>query len=105
MSLLLAGLTDEAIAAHFRISVRTVQRKVHALMEMASVRTRMQLAWEAARPGLAAGADGKPVAGSAATVAGSAAIAVAPGSGARPLRVVERRLAAPAAAVIVHRSG
>jgi len=49
LSLLLAGLTDEAIAAHFRISVRTVQRKVHALMEMAGVRTRMQLAWEAAR--------------------------------------------------------
>jgi DNA-binding NarL/FixJ family response regulator len=49
MSLLLAGLTDEAIAAHFRVSVRTVQRKVHALMEVANVRTRMQLAWEAAR--------------------------------------------------------
>jgi DNA-binding CsgD family transcriptional regulator len=49
LSLLLAGLTDEAIAAHFRISVRTVQRKVHALMEIANVRTRMQLAWEAAR--------------------------------------------------------
>lgn len=49
LSLLLAGLTDEAIAAHFRVSVRTVQRKVHALMEMANVRTRMQLAWEAAR--------------------------------------------------------
>jgi DNA-binding NarL/FixJ family response regulator len=49
LSLLLAGLTDEAIAAHFRISVRTVQRKVHALMEVANVRTRMQLAWEAAR--------------------------------------------------------
>jgi DNA-binding CsgD family transcriptional regulator/DNA-binding MarR family transcriptional regulator len=49
LSLLLAGLTDEAIAAHFRVSVRTVQRKVHALMEVANVRTRMQLAWEAAR--------------------------------------------------------
>jgi DNA-binding NarL/FixJ family response regulator len=49
LSLLLAGLTDEAIATHFRISVRTVQRKVHALMEVANVRTRMQLAWEAAR--------------------------------------------------------
>lgn len=49
ISLLLAGLTDEAIAAHFRVSVRTVQRKVHALMEVANVRTRMQLAWEAAR--------------------------------------------------------
>jgi DNA-binding CsgD family transcriptional regulator len=51
LSLLLAGLTDEAIAAHFRISARTVQRKVHALMEVANVRTRMQLAWEAARQG------------------------------------------------------
>lgn len=49
LSLLLAGLTDEALAAHFRISVRTVQRKVRALMELANVRTRMQLAWEAAR--------------------------------------------------------
>jgi DNA-binding CsgD family transcriptional regulator len=49
LSLLLSGLTDEAIAAHFRVSVRTVQRKVRALMEVASVRTRMQLAWEAAR--------------------------------------------------------
>jgi DNA-binding NarL/FixJ family response regulator len=49
LSLLLAGLTDEAIATHFRISVRTVQRKVRALMEVANVRTRMQLAWEAAR--------------------------------------------------------
>jgi len=49
LSLLLAGLTDEAIAAHFGVSVRTVQRKVRALMEVANVRTRMQLAWEAAR--------------------------------------------------------
>jgi sugar-specific transcriptional regulator TrmB/DNA-binding CsgD family transcriptional regulator len=49
LSLLLSGLTDEAIAAHFRVSVRTVQRKVHGLMELAGVRTRMQRAWEAAR--------------------------------------------------------
>jgi DNA-binding CsgD family transcriptional regulator len=80
LSLLLAGLTDEAIAAHFRISVRTVQRKVHALMEMASVRTRMQLAWEAARqdwlPGAAASPSPVPRPRS-------------PGSGARPLRVVD----------------
>ena len=48
LSLLLAGLSDEAIALHRRMSVRTVQRKVHALMEVANVRTRMQLAWEAA---------------------------------------------------------
>lgn len=80
LSLLLAGLTDEAIAAHFRISVRTVQRKVHALMEMANVRTRMQLAWEAARqdwlPGPTAGPQSIPRPRS-------------PGSGARPLRVVD----------------
>jgi sugar-specific transcriptional regulator TrmB/DNA-binding CsgD family transcriptional regulator len=49
LSLMVAGLTDRAIAAHFRISVRTVERKVHALMDAAHVRTRMQLAWEAAR--------------------------------------------------------
>jgi DNA-binding CsgD family transcriptional regulator len=49
LSLLLSGLTDEAISAHFGVSVRTVQRKVHGLMEQVNVRTRMQLAWEAAR--------------------------------------------------------
>jgi sugar-specific transcriptional regulator TrmB/DNA-binding CsgD family transcriptional regulator len=51
LSLLLSGLTDEAISAHFGVSVRTVQRKVHGLMEQVNVRTRMQLAWEAARQG------------------------------------------------------
>jgi len=51
LSLLLSGLTDEAIAAHRGTSVRTVQRRVHALMDLAHVRTRMQLAWEAARQG------------------------------------------------------
>ena len=51
LSLLLAGLTDEAIAVHRGTSVRTVQRKVQALMTLANVRTRMQLAWEAARQG------------------------------------------------------
>jgi sugar-specific transcriptional regulator TrmB/DNA-binding CsgD family transcriptional regulator len=51
LSLLLSGLTDEAIAAHRGTSVRTVQRKVQALMSIAHVRTRMQLAWEAARQG------------------------------------------------------
>jgi DNA-binding NarL/FixJ family response regulator len=32
-----------------RISERTVQRRVKSLMDSANVRTRMQLAWEAAR--------------------------------------------------------
>jgi sugar-specific transcriptional regulator TrmB/DNA-binding CsgD family transcriptional regulator len=49
LSLLLAGLTDQAIAGHFRVSVRTVERRVRTLMDTAHVRTRMQLAWEAAR--------------------------------------------------------
>ena len=49
LSLLLAGLTDQAIAGHFRVSVRTVERRVRALMDAAHVRTRMQLAWEASR--------------------------------------------------------
>lgn len=49
LSLLLAGLTDKAIAGHYRVSVRTVERRVRTLMDAAHVRTRMQLAWEAAR--------------------------------------------------------
>lgn len=49
LSLLLAGLTDQAIAAHFRVSVRTIERRVRAMMDAAHVRTRTQLAWEAAR--------------------------------------------------------
>jgi sugar-specific transcriptional regulator TrmB/DNA-binding CsgD family transcriptional regulator len=49
LSLLLGGLSDEAIAMHRKTSVRTVQRRVRALMTVANVRTRMQLAWEAAR--------------------------------------------------------
>jgi DNA-binding NarL/FixJ family response regulator len=69
LSLLLAGLTDEAIAVHFRISVRTVQRKVHALMEMANVRTPHAARLGGGPAGLAAGAGGRPAARPAATVA------------------------------------
>jgi DNA-binding CsgD family transcriptional regulator len=60
LSLLLAGLSDEAIGMHRRLSVRTVQRQVHALMDVANVRTRMQLAWAAARRGWLADADVEP---------------------------------------------
>ena len=60
LSLLLAGLSDEAIAMHRGMSVRTVQRKVHALMDVAHVRTRMQLAWEAARQEWLLDADVEP---------------------------------------------
>ncbi|BCJ36926.1 transcriptional regulator [Actinocatenispora thailandica] len=48
LSLLLAGLTDQAIAAQLGLSMRTVQRRVHGLIELAGVRTRLQLIWRAA---------------------------------------------------------
>jgi DNA-binding CsgD family transcriptional regulator len=51
LSLMLAGLTDEAIAARQSVSTRTVQRRVQALMSAAHARTRLQLAWHAGRSG------------------------------------------------------
>jgi DNA-binding NarL/FixJ family response regulator len=51
LSLMLAGLTDEAIAARQGVSTRTVQRRVQALMSAAHARTRLQLAWHAGRSG------------------------------------------------------
>ena len=51
LSLLLAGLTDQAIAAQLGLSMRTVQRRVHTLVELAGVRTRLQLIWQAAHRG------------------------------------------------------
>ncbi|MFJ6217290.1 helix-turn-helix domain-containing protein [Streptomyces sp. NPDC092296] len=50
-SLLLTGLTDGAIAGQLGLSLRTVQRRIRDLLESVGVRTRMQLAWEAARRG------------------------------------------------------
>jgi sugar-specific transcriptional regulator TrmB/DNA-binding CsgD family transcriptional regulator len=49
LSLLLAGLTDQAIARQLRVSVRTIERRVRAMMDAAHVRTRTQLVWESAR--------------------------------------------------------
>jgi sugar-specific transcriptional regulator TrmB len=49
LSLLLAGLTDQAIARDYQVSVRTIERRIRALMDAAHVRTRIQLAFEAAR--------------------------------------------------------
>lgn len=48
LSLLLAGCTDQAIAGQLDLSLRTVQRRVSALMERAGVQTRIQLGWHAA---------------------------------------------------------
>lgn len=49
LNLLLLGLTDAAAGAQLGISVRTVQRRVAELMELAGVTTRIQLGAEAVR--------------------------------------------------------
>ena len=51
LNLLLVGLTDAAAGAQLGISVRTVQRRVAELMELAGVTTRIQLGAEAVRRG------------------------------------------------------
>jgi sugar-specific transcriptional regulator TrmB len=47
LSLLLAGLTDAAAAKQLDVGLRTVQRRVKRLMELAGVSTRLQLGWQA----------------------------------------------------------
>lgn len=49
LSLMVAGMTDEAIAGQLRVSRRTIQRRIQGLMSLAGVATRMQLGWHAAR--------------------------------------------------------
>lgn len=51
VSLLLAGLTDKAIAGQLGLSIRTVHRRISALLDRAQVSTRMQLGWHAAQHG------------------------------------------------------
>ncbi|WP_033290909.1 LuxR C-terminal-related transcriptional regulator [Amycolatopsis jejuensis] len=51
LSLLVAGVTDKAIATRLAVSQRTVQRRIHDLMTRMNVQTRMQLAWETSRQG------------------------------------------------------
>jgi DNA-binding NarL/FixJ family response regulator len=51
VSLMLAGLSDQAVATQLGLSLRTVQRRVRFLQDLAGVRTRMQLGWHAARHG------------------------------------------------------
>jgi predicted transcriptional regulator len=53
VALLLAGLTDRAVAGQLGMSLRTVQRRIHHLMERAGAETRIQLGWHAARNGWA----------------------------------------------------
>ena len=49
--LLLAGLTDQVIGSQLGLSLRTVQRRVRALMDLAGVDTRLQLGFQAAQQG------------------------------------------------------
>ncbi|WP_353945762.1 helix-turn-helix domain-containing protein [Streptomyces sp. HUAS MG91] len=51
LTLLLSGLTDEAVARHLGIGRRTVLRRARGLMDRAGAVTRMQLGWYAARRG------------------------------------------------------
>jgi hypothetical protein len=66
LSLLLAGGTDTAVAKQLDLGLRTVQRRVKRLMELAGVTTRLQLGWHAhergwvARRGPGAGWDTDP---------------------------------------------
>jgi len=51
LGLPLAGLTDQAVANQLNLSMRTVQRRVRALMDLVSADTRLQLGFHAARTG------------------------------------------------------
>jgi DNA-binding CsgD family transcriptional regulator len=49
LALLLAGLTDQAVAHQLGISLRSLQRRLRHLQDLAGVGSRMQLGWYAAR--------------------------------------------------------
>ncbi|MEV6781289.1 helix-turn-helix domain-containing protein [Streptomyces sp. NPDC051098] len=49
LSLLVAGVTDKAIATQTGLSRRTVQRRINGMLQLAGATTRTQLAWQAAR--------------------------------------------------------
>jgi sugar-specific transcriptional regulator TrmB len=51
LGLLISGLTDQSIATKLGIGLRTVQRRVRELMDLADVDTRIQLGWHAAKNG------------------------------------------------------
>ncbi|MEC4019908.1 helix-turn-helix domain-containing protein [Streptomyces sp. H27-D2] len=57
LSLLLAGLTDASVAKQLGLGLRTVQRRVKGLMELAGVTTRLQLGWHAYERGWVARED------------------------------------------------
>jgi DNA-binding NarL/FixJ family response regulator len=48
---MLAGLSDQGVASQLGLSLRTVQRRLRHLQDLAGVKSRMQLGWYAARQG------------------------------------------------------
>lgn len=79
LSLLLAGMTDASVAKQLDLGLRTVQRRVKGLMELAGVTTRLQLGWHAYEKGwVARSADERRAGGPAtapATAPGTAPVA------------------------------
>ncbi|MFF9568963.1 hypothetical protein [Streptomyces sp. NPDC014685] len=61
VALLHVGLTDAAIARRLGMGHRTVQRRLHALMDEVGAATRFRLGWYAARAGWLDGKNGNPV--------------------------------------------
>ena len=53
LALLLSGLSDASVAANLGMSLRTLQRRLRHLIDLAGVETRMQLGWHAGRNGWA----------------------------------------------------
>ncbi|TQL70274.1 transcriptional regulator [Nocardioides albertanoniae] len=51
LSLLVAGVSDKAIASRLKVSGRTIQRRVSDLMALTRAQTRMQFAWQVSRRG------------------------------------------------------
>ncbi len=51
LSLLLSGASDERVAKQLDVSLRTVQRRVRALMDASGAATRIQLGWSASERG------------------------------------------------------
>jgi predicted DNA-binding transcriptional regulator len=49
LSLLIAGATDEAIARQLSVSLRTIRRRIQAMMHATGAQNRAQLGWHAAR--------------------------------------------------------
>ncbi|MER7727445.1 hypothetical protein [Streptomyces sp. NPDC096323] len=47
LSLMLTGLTDHAVAGYLGLSLRTMQRRIRRLMQLADVTTRIQMGWHA----------------------------------------------------------